>query len=165
MRKRRSSQRGNSIVEMALIAAPMLLFAMATMELARGMWTYHTLAMSVKQGSRYVVVHGARCVSASSGCQSTIGAATGAITNSGVGLDPAQMQLTFSAGSTTYTCSTAASCAGDATNWPPASNNAAGLPITITGSYNFKSVLGFLWPERMGGSFNVSAGSTEVIEF
>jgi hypothetical protein len=39
MRKRRSPQRGNSIAEMVLITTPMLLFVMATMELARGMWT------------------------------------------------------------------------------------------------------------------------------
>jgi Flp pilus assembly protein TadG len=165
MRHRQITQRGNSIVEMALITAPLFLFLMATMELARGMWTYHTVAAATKQGSRFVVVHGARCVSASSACQTTIGATTNVITTSGVGLDPAQLQLTFNAGNQTYTCNPAASCSGDATNWPPASNNAVGLPITITANYNFQSVMGFLWPGQMGSSFNVSAGTTEIIEF
>jgi Flp pilus assembly protein TadG len=165
MRRTRNSQRGNSIVEMALVITPMILFMLASIELTRGMWAYHTLASSIAQGSRFVVTHGARCISASSACQSTIGAATTLITNSGVGLDPAQLQLTFNAGNQTYTCNPAASCSGDATNWPPASNNAAGLPITVTGNYNFQSVMGFLWPGQMGNNFNVSARSMEVIEF
>src|SRR5262249_52174686 len=111
--------RGSAVVEMGLVIIPLIFFLASTIELGRALWSYHTLATTIKNGVRFVVVHGARCVDASSACKATIGDTVQVMTQTGVGLEAAQMQLTFVCGSQTYTCSSAASCAGDETVWPP----------------------------------------------
>jgi hypothetical protein len=157
--------RGSAAVEMALVTIPLIFFLVSTIELGRALWSYHTLAATIKKGVRFVVVHGARCVDASSACKATIGDTVQVITRTGVGLDAAQMQLTFIAGGQIHTCSSAASCAGDETVWPPSHYNAAGMAASISGNYTFRSILGFLWPGQMGNSFGLSAKSTETIQF
>jgi Flp pilus assembly protein TadG len=159
---RKSRQKGSAIVESALVLMPLLLTILVTADLSRAMWTYHTLARAVKTGTRLAIVHGSRCADASAACPITVGNVVSAIQNAGVGLDPTLLQLTLVAGSQSTSCNPSGSCTANASAWPPASNNAVGLPLTITAQYNFNSVLSFLFQQ---GSISLTGQSTEVIEF
>jgi Flp pilus assembly protein TadG len=150
---------------MALVALPLILFLLTAIELSRGVWTYTTLASAVKKGSRFLIVHGERCVSSASACQTTIGDAARVVTQAGVGLDPGSMQLTFESGGQTYNCSTAASCLTDGTAWPPAGANAAGVTVSVQASYAFRPVMGFFWPGKTRGLFDLWSKSSETIQF
>ncbi len=165
MKNSRNSQRGNAAVEMALVTIPLLFMLFSTIEMGRCMWTYHTLATAVKRGARFAVVHGANCVDASSSCQVTIGDATQAVEQSGFGLDSGKLALVFTAGSQSKDCNPASSCGSDTTPWPASPNNAAGLAVTVNGTYLFDSVLSILWPGQSLHSFALSAKSTETIQF
>ena len=162
---KRTKCRGNALVEMALVTVPLIFFLVSTIELGRALWSYHTLATTIKKGARFVAVHGAGCVDASNDCKATIGDAVQLITQTGVGLDAAQMQLTFISDGQSHTCSSAASCVEDETVWPPSSHNAAGMTASINGNYTFRSILGFFWPGQTANSFGLSAKSTEIIQF
>ncbi len=165
MKTRFSSRRGNAALEMALVAMPLMLFVVSTMELGRGLWCYHTLGTAIKSGARYAVVHGASCISASSDCQATVGDIAGVIGQSAVGIDTTKLQLTLTSGGQAYNCDSASGCLWDSTAWPTSPYNAPGLQLTINGTYAFQSALGFLWPGWMPGALSFSAKSTETIEF
>jgi Flp pilus assembly protein TadG len=165
MKRRMERRRGSAILEMAFVTIPLIFFLLSTIEIARGLWLYSTLAAAVKRSARFLTVHGASCVESAAACQSTVGEATHVITQYGLGLDASKLQLTFTANGQTYTCATAASCASDGTAWPPSAASAAGMRVTIKGRYRFESALGILWPQQLAGAFDLSASSTESIQF
>ena len=161
---RKSKDRGSAVVETALMFLPFVLTLFSTIEIARGMWMYHTLTNAVKSGTRFATVHGQDCIEASSNCGATVGDIITTIRGAGIGLDGSQLQLTLTADGSTYTCATVASCASDQTQWPPTSHNAAGLPLTIEGRYAFQSIAAILWPGQVP-SFTCLAKATEIIQF
>jgi hypothetical protein len=150
---------------MALVAIPLMFFMLAAVELARGLWSYTTIAAAVKRGSRFLIVHGARCVGAASACQTTVGDATRVVMENAIGLDPGAVQLTFVSGGQTYNCPTASGCLNDGTAWPPPGANAAGITLSVQGSYSFRPVMGFLWPGKTAGAFDLWSKSSETIQF
>jgi len=161
---RKNTERGSVVVETALIFLPLVLTLFSTIEIVRGMWMYHTLTNAIKSGTRFAMVHGQDCAEASSNCRVTIADIAAVIKQSGIGLDSSQLQLTLTADGSTYSCATLASCVSDPTQWPPAGHNAAGLPLTIEGSYSFQSVASILWPGQVP-SFTCLGKATEVIQF
>jgi Flp pilus assembly protein TadG len=161
----RSRQRGNTVLEMAIIFLPLLLGTFSTFEVTRGMWMYHTLSAAIKSGTRYGTVHGADCLSAYSSCPATVKGVVGAIQQAGIGLDSSQLQLTLTAAGSTYTCASLSSCTADSTQWPPTNYNATGLPLTIRGVYSFRSIISSLWPGQTTASFTYTAEATENIQF
>ena len=162
---RRKSERGSSVVEMGLILMPLLFIILGVAEIGRAMWAYHTMALVVKIGARFAIAHGARCALASPACVATVGNVSQQIQHAAIGLDPRQLQLTFVAGDQTDSCGSLSACESDATVWPPAPDNAVGLPVTITGRYKFNSVLSAFWPGQSTSGFTLAAKSTEVIQF
>jgi Flp pilus assembly protein TadG len=162
--RRLTRQRGGAVVEMGLIFAPLMFMFLSTLELGRGMWLYHTLSASLKTGTRFAAVHGADCVEVSASCQASLSDIAQTIRRAGVGLDASQLKLTFVAGSNTQVCPSLADCQTSA-QWPPPPDNAAGLPVTITGVYSFGSVLSSLWPGQTSASFKYVAAATEAIQF
>jgi Flp pilus assembly protein TadG len=158
-------QRGNAAVETGLIFLPLSLLILGGFEVARGMWMYHTLTTAVKSGARFAIVHGADCLAATATCTSTVAAIANTIQTAGVGLDARSVQLTLTSGAGAYACGNLSGCAGDSTQWPPAGDNAAGLPITLSATYAFHSVLASFWPGQGSASINYLAKSTEIIQF
>ena len=161
----RSRQRGNTVLEMAIIFLPLVLGTFSTFEVTRGMWMYHTLSAAIKSGTRYGTVHGADCLSAYLSCPATVKGVAAAIKQAGIGLDSSQLQLTLTAAGNTYTCTSVTACATDSTQWPPNNYNATGLPLTIRGVYSFRSVISSLWPGQTTASFTYTAEATENIQF
>jgi Flp pilus assembly protein TadG len=145
---RRSGERGGtSLVEFTLVGIPMIFLLISTFEIARGMWTYHTLAYAVKEGTRYASVHGKTCEVAPNTCQVTVAQVAQHTSDAAAGLLPANLTLTFTSTAGTITC-TVANCLSNTSNWPPDPANAQGSDIEIDGTYPFQWAIAMFWPER-----------------
>lgn len=159
---------GSSLLEFTLIAIPMLFVIISTVELARGMWVYGTLAHAVKEGTRFAIVHGAGCAQSSSSCPVTLGAVATVVNQAAAGLDPAQFNIVLTAGGSSQSCAPLSNCLTSTTQWPASPNNSVGLPVTISGTYPFRSALSMFWPGSAAVEFtpvNLGAESQEEILF
>jgi Flp pilus assembly protein TadG len=169
MTGRRRSLKGNTMLEFVLVGIPMIFIFISVFEVARGMWTYHTLAYAVREGTRYASMHGSGCVAPNT-CHVTIGQIAGVIQAAGVGLDPSAVKLTFTPASGTASTDTMAIQAASTTTWPPAGANAPGQNVKIVAIYPFKTFLAVFWagagrPLNDSGVFYLPASSTEPIQF
>ena len=59
MRSFRRGDRGQGLVEFALILPVFLLLAMGLIDVARAMFEQNTLAYAAREATRYAIVHGA----------------------------------------------------------------------------------------------------------
>lgn len=55
----RRDERGQALVEFALILPVFLLIVLGILEVARAVWQENTLAYAAREGTRYAIVHGA----------------------------------------------------------------------------------------------------------
>ena len=170
--KRRNQTRGSSLLEFTLIGIPTICILIITFEMARGMWTYHTLAYAVKGGVRYAVVHGQDCALPPNNCTVTIGQIASVVRTSGVGLPADLVKLRFTDAAGTPTACTLSDCIANYTSsaWPPTVANAPGQDVRISGTFPFRSAMLMFWPGVGGpaarpGVINLSADSREGIQF
>jgi len=164
----KQSRKGNALLEFTLVSIPLIFLLISVVELSRGMWTYSTLAHSIKRGVRYVAVHGASCASASSSCPVTIGDVAREISTGATGLDAAQMSVVLKSSSATQNCSPLSTCLSNAGAWPPSTENDVGYSISISATYPFRSALSMFWPGVGGQHFqpiSLGAKSQEEISF
>jgi Flp pilus assembly protein TadG len=137
-------KRGNATIEFTLVGIPLVFVLISTIEMARGMWIYHTLAYAVKEGTRYAVARGQN-----NPTPTTYQNVCNAISQAGTGLLPADLTLSFTSFSGTSQPYTANSCPN--TQWPPGNNagiidNQPGQTISITAFYPFTSAIAMFWP-------------------
>lgn len=181
-------QRGSAIVEMTMIGIPLIFTLISIFEISRGMWIFHTLAYSVKDGVRFASVHGINCINNPPGvpnnCPTNIAAIANVIKDASVGLDPNKTLLSFTAnGGTATLCYMGSSsatninpdglgagvgCQSLTTQWPPSGSNNVGYQIKINIRTPFRSAISMLWPGARRVSFaqaNLGATSTDSIQF
>ena len=174
---------GSATIEFTLVGIPLLFILISIFEMARGMWTYHTLAYAMKEGVRYAVVHGQNRMVSPNVCLTALGQGcrlqdiAWQIQNAGVGLAPTDLtDLRFiwvDDGYRELTCATLQACLSDARVWPgdPANVSPAGQPplkIQIAGRYPFRTAVSIFWPGAGGfvfGRFTLGATSRETIQF
>jgi Flp pilus assembly protein TadG len=171
--RRRGNWRGNATIEFTLVGIPLVFVLISTIEMARGMWIYHTLAYAIKEGTRYTIVRGQNNTTG----HATYPSVCDSIVKAGAGLLPEALTLTFQSVTTTseYT-TTADKC--KAGLWPPAGTDASGnllmddIPgqtISISGSYPFVSLIAMFWPgggqASQFAATNFLASSREVMQF
>jgi Flp pilus assembly protein TadG len=183
------SRKGVEFIEFTFVAIPMMLLLVSTIELARGMWTYNTLAHAIRDATRYVIVHGNNCTAPPNYCAVRIQDIAQRIRVSGVGLDPDLLYIQFIApgGRTIPTAGwvTLKDSLSNATYWP---TNAPCYPppvppatcpdedpsgvrtadLEIQARYQFVSAMYFFWPGAVSqklGSFWLAATSKEMIQF
>jgi Flp pilus assembly protein TadG len=161
----RNRRRGNAVLEMGLIFIPLTLSLLATTELGRGMWMYHTVTTAIKTATRFASFHGSDCLAATATCPATVASVAATIQKSGIGLEVGSFQITLIADGTSYACGALSLCLTDSTQWPPNGHNAPGLSISVSGIYAFHSVLSALWPGHASASLNYVVEATDVIEF
>ncbi|PWU09695.1 MAG: hypothetical protein C5B51_05875 [Terriglobia bacterium] len=169
MAGRRSSQKGGSILEFVLVGIAMIFIIISFFEMARGMWTYQTLAYAVREGTRYAIVHGKSCATPNT-CQVTIGQITSLIKSAGPGLDPTATTVTLTPASGSATSGTMSTLSTNNTTWPPTGANSVGQNVKISLNYPFRTVLAIFWvgdgrPINDSQTFNLSASSTEAIQY
>jgi Flp pilus assembly protein TadG len=157
------------MLEFTLVGIPMIFILLSIFEVARGMWTYQTLAYAVREGTRYAIMHGKGCASPNS-CQVTIGNITSVIQAAGVGLDPASVYVTFTPASGSASTDTMTNQLASTTTWPPSGANVPGQTVSISAKYQFKTFLAIFWagagrPLNDSGSFWLPASSSEPIQY
>jgi Flp pilus assembly protein TadG len=54
----RKNQRGSARLEFALTGIPLIFIWISIVQMAIGMWRYHTIQYAVKTAGAYIVVHG-----------------------------------------------------------------------------------------------------------
>jgi len=165
----RSRQRGNSLIEFTLVGIPMIFLLISTFEMARGMWIYHTLVNAAKVGTRYASVHGQLCGTSPNNCLVTVAQVAAQVQNAGVGLDPTQLNLTFTTQGTTGVVCTLNNCLTNHATCPDPAGNAVGNTIEIDATYPFTSVISMFWPGGGSthplGTINLPASAKERIKF
>jgi hypothetical protein len=162
-------------------------------EMSRGMWLYHTLAHSVKEGTRFAIVRGNNCNLAPNNCVVTLREVSGRIRWSAVGFLATDLEnVVFTSisgqdpatGADTVarqiTCPTLEDCLKPGglgnTYWPanaPGADDAAGADrlsrIEIAATYRFRSALAMFWPGAGKGvnfgTFVLPASSKERIQY
>ena len=157
------------MLEFVLVGIPMIFILISGFEVARGMWTYETMAYAVREGVRYASMHGKGCASPNT-CQVTIGQITSVIRSAGVGLDADAVQVTFTPASGSSSTGTMTSQLASSTTWPPATANSPGQFLKISVKYQFRTFLAIFWvgdgaPLNDSGAFWLPASSTEAISF
>ena len=169
MRNSRNKRRGDVMLEFTLVGIPLIFVLISVVEMARGMWAYHTLAHAVKEGTRYTIVHGHNCSLAPNNCQVTVGQIAQRVREAGVGLLPNELRIEFRSEGDTVVCSPLENCLNDNNYWPVYPNSQMGRRITINGTYPFRSAVAMFWPGAGRGMnfgvFNLPASSTETIQF
>jgi hypothetical protein len=169
--RRKKQQRGSAIIEFTLAGIASMLWLLATIQLAIGMWNYHTLAFGVHETTRYVAVKGVGCTKPGNTCSVTVGtiARKFSSVSKGIPSDQTTVTLTSDSGVQT-TCAPLNTCFSDGTVWPPAANhdNHVGRRITVSARYQLRSALMYFWPgsgSGMIGSVWLPASSTQTILF
>jgi len=153
----RSHRRGSATLEFTLVGIPLMFMLISIFEMARGMWTYHTLAYAVKEGTRYAVVHGQN-----SSSHATYQSICNRIVSAGTGLISQDLAVSFTSGSfTSASSATGPYCAGSScangfstcptTSWPPSGEDHPGQYITVSAYYPFVSALSMFWPGKTKG--------------
>ena len=135
MPKRKRSRAGNATIEFTLVGIPLVFVLISTIEMARGMWIYHTLAYAVKEGTRYAV--GARAEQFGTN-RRTYQSVCNAIAQAGTGLLPETSRLLYTPPRRHDATVHRRQLSRPAQQWPPGNNagiidNQPGQTISITG--------------------------------
>lgn len=162
-------RKGSALIEFTLVGIPIIFLLLATFEMARAMWTYHTLAHALRRGLRSAVVHGQSCGTNGNNCTWTVADVVQSVRQAGVGLDPQRLNLTLTSEAGSVACNPVTACSANASLWPPANVNAPGRRLTLTASYGFQSAMVLFWPGApamsMAGVLNLPAETTQAIQF
>jgi Flp pilus assembly protein TadG len=185
----RRKQRGQAMLEFTFVGIPLMFVLISIFEMSRGMWMYHTMAFSVKDGVRFAVVHGINCINTTgtggtnpNTCKKTIADIAAQIQGSAVIFDPTKTTLTFfpgDGGAASTPCTMVGAGAGGCpqfkTNaWPPfdstgaTSLDAVGKPIRIDITAPFQSALSMFWPGSRPvnfGTYTLGASSTDYVQY
>ena len=181
MKSRRD--RGQGLVEIALVLPVFLLIVLGTIDFGRAIYIYSVMSNGAREGARYAIVHGSKAQSIDGTCASgpgstttdTLGAlvvvATGAsapawatvpvgcaapVTVPPVGLDPSVYAATTCWGDG---CTVPSDCSGAGTNAAPRSND-PDQPVTVRTCYRFRAIL----PSLFGvGPISLAAETTLYI--
>jgi len=166
----RIPKRGSAMVEFTLVAIPMIFVMVSTVEMARGMWAYHSLANAVRGAGRFAVVHGSDCSGGTNSCSVTVGQVVGSFISAGAGLptNSTDLTLTLTSQSGSVSCNPVNSCISNAATWPPVAAAAPGASITVSARYHLKSAWAMMTPGGGGSALmspNFSATTTQAVQF
>lgn len=78
--RRRAKERGNALLEGALILLPMLAIFLGIVDVSLGIYIQSTLSQSVREGTRYAITYNSSCVGSQAACIATV------VQNNAVGL-------------------------------------------------------------------------------
>ena len=178
---RNQRRSGNTLLEFTLVGIPLMFAIISIFEMARGMWTYHTLAHAVKEGARFAAVHGSNCAKLPNTCAATVGQIAARVSRHGTGLIPAQVRnFTLESQTRKIVCPQLSDCVGDTTlaavYWPANAPGAPrdpggqrGMDVRVSAEYPFQSALAMFWPGAgrtvQFGTYVFPASSKERIQY
>ena len=161
----KKNERGSAMVEFALVGVTLLFIWLSTVQIAFGMWNYHTLQYAVKTATAYASVHGVNCTTSPNNCSVNVSNIVTVFQNAAIGIPMSQVRLTLTTASgATTTCTQVSTCSSNGawnTVWPPSSNsdNAMGKDIYLRADYNFASALAMFIPGHGSVSFGNGTGA------
>ena len=179
MLKARAGRRGNTVIEFTLVGIPVMFAIISIFEMSRGMWLYHTLAASVREGTRFAIVHGNDCNIYPSNCAVRVRDISQRIRDYAVGLPPSEIRnVRFSTASRTLAeYASLEACLADDTYFPAAAPGGGEDPggerlmsyVEISAVYPFRSAIAMFWPGagrgQNFGTFLLPASSKEYIQY
>lgn len=154
---RRRTQRGNALLEFTLAGITFIFIWINIVQIAIGMWQYHTMQFAVKKAGDYITFHGSNCSTGGNSCSIQIKDVAQLLKNYAIGIDPSVLTVTFNVMASdhvtvvsgqTITCQLSGGgspCLNKATTWPPSSYNTPGTDIEIKTEYPFQSTFGRFW--------------------
>lgn len=148
------------MVEFALCGIPLIFVWISTVQMALGMWHYHTLQYATKAAGAYMSTHGASYVAAGNAAPQ-IQDIAGVLSTAAIGIPASEIQTTFTAyladGTTTTTHSCRLdNCKTDAAAWPPTGGyNALLNKFEIKTEYQWHNALAMVTPGN--GTVNFGA--------
>src|SRR6185437_6347380 len=143
---RNRKRRGIAMVEFAFTGIPLMFIWISVVQMALGMWHYHSEQYAVKQAGKYLAEHGGDCTTT---CNIEVKNVAAVLQNYAIGIPPSALQVTFKTISgtdhttvtNTKSCQLDA-CVTDTTAWPP--SNASTLPA------DFSIMAEFRWSPAIG---------------
>ena len=178
---KRRRQRGEALVEFALVGIPFIFLWISVAEIARGMWQYHTIQYATKMAKSYAAVHGATCASPNS-CAVSVANVVGVFQNYAIGIPMSAVTLTLTSNtsSNSVTCNPVSTCSMNSawsTQWPPSNSgdNEVGKAVQVQATYSFSTALAMFFPgagrpmqfsgSGTAGQFYLPGYSYELIQF
>lgn len=140
-------ERGQAIVEFALVGSIALMLLFGIVEIGRAVYTYHLVSNAARIGSRYAIVRGATCsqTSPAGSCQATSASIQTYVRSVSPGIDASQLTV-----ATTY--GTSSGCSD------PKFQSTLCL-VSVTASYKFT----FLVPLVSSAAVTMASTSKMVI--
>jgi Flp pilus assembly protein TadG len=166
----RNRERGGATLEFPLAGIPLIMLLMITFEICLAMWSYHTLALAVKEGAIYASTKGQDCTYTGNNCQVSVATVVQRVLTAGVGINPNQLSVTLctSTSGCLAACNPASNCLSNATLWPGSVPPNTGW-IEIDASYPAPmSIPALLWPGKSlasMGTIEFSASSRQVVQY
>ncbi len=137
-------ERGQALVEFALVAIVFFVFVFGMIDAGRAVWNYNTLAQATREGTRYAIVHGSDSTAPSGpGSENytppdSDTMVTDQVEKFGGGLNPSRLTVRA--------------------EWPDGSNR-PGDQVMVTSEYEFEPIFNFLGLV----SFTMTSSSTMEI--
>jgi Flp pilus assembly protein TadG len=160
------------MVEFALICVPLLFCIISVLEIARGMWHYHTIQFATKATGAYISVHGSTCNIPPNSCVIKVNDIVRAFQDAATGIQASDVKLTLTTQSgAVTTCQTLGGCSTNNTIWPPNSpsqspDNVAGKQFTVRAEYTFRTALSMVSRGKVAfGAFRFAGVSRQLIVF
>jgi Flp pilus assembly protein TadG len=161
-------QRGSATLEAGLLGVAIIFLMLSAFEGSIIMWQYHTMAEAVQVSARYAAAHGLGCTQNGNTCSITVGQIASYIQSTGVGLDPAKLNVTLVSTNSTVTCSPLNTCTSNGTVFPPSGDNSPGADVKVTATYLMSNPLVMFSPGAGAskiGKVTLGATSTQRILF
>jgi Flp pilus assembly protein TadG len=169
MQRARQKEKGSTLIEFTLVGIPLLLIFISLIEMSIAMWSYHTLAYAVREGARYASTKGQGCTYTGNTCSVTVASVAQQVASAGVGLIPAQLNLTLTSSAGSVSCNPVSNCYSNTATWPPSSANLPGASILISGYYPVQTSLVFMFFPSTGASrlnsVTLPATTQQIIQF
>lgn len=147
------SQRGSAILEFTLVGIMFLFILISIVQMAIGMWQYHTIQYAVKTAGAYATFHGSTCSKYGNNCVVQIQDVAAVLKKNAIGVDPQRVTVTFNVmasdhvtpvSAKTVTCQLSGgggACDTNATAWPPSGYNDPGTDLEIKTEFQYRSAL------------------------
>jgi hypothetical protein len=170
------------MLEFAFTGIPLIFVWISTVQIALGMWHYHTMQYAVKATGAYLSVHGSDCASPNT-CSATIASVASVMKARAIGVPPTALQMTFNAVSSsdhktvtsTVSCTLtnattpSSGCDQNTTPWLPSGSNSPGSEFEIQSEFLWSPAIGIVGPGKgtsmIFGSFWLPAYTHQMILF
>jgi Flp pilus assembly protein TadG len=169
MRTAGRKEKGSTLIEFTLVGIPLILMFISLVEMSISMWSYHTLAHAVREGARYASTKGQGCTYTGNTCSVTVANVAQQIASAGVGLIPAQLNVTLTSSAGSVTCNPVTNCYSNSATWPPSPGNMPGSSISVSGYYPVQTNLVLMFFPSTGTSklsaVTLPATTQQIIQF